>query len=69
MAIILPRVYDYAGVYMIENRSNKKVYIGSSANIERRLLDHRRALRKGMHTNKALQEDFNRRHTFQVYVL
>ena len=69
MGIILPRVYDYAGVYMIENKINGKVYIGSSANIEHRLQDHRYNLRKGTHTNKALQEDFNQRHTFRVHVL
>lgn len=69
MGMILPRVYDYAGVYMIENTINKKVYIGSSSNIEHRLQDHRHKLRKGVHTNKALQEDFNRHHTFRVHVL
>lgn len=66
---ILPRQYDYGGVYMIENLTNKKVYIGSSTNIEHRLQVHRRALKKGTHSNKALQEDFNRHHLLRVRVL
>ena len=69
MGKILPRTYDYAGVYMIENRINKKVYIGSSSDIEQRLRTHRNQLRKGTHKNKALQEDFNNHHTFRVHVL
>lgn len=69
MGKILPRTYDYAGVYMIKNITNKKVYIGSSRNIEQRLQCHRNALRSGTHRNKALQEDFNKHHQFRAFVL
>ena len=66
---ILPCRYQYAGVYMIKNLRNKKVYIGSTSNIEERLQAHRSALRRGKHSNKALQEDFNQHHLFQVHIL
>ena len=66
---ILPCRYQYAGVYMIENLRNKKVYIGSTSNIEERLQAHRSALRRGKHSNKALQEDFNQHHIFRVHIL
>lgn len=66
---IIPRQYDYAGVYMIENITNKKVYIGSSRDIENRLRTHRHALRNGTHHNKDMQEDFNRHHKFVARIL
>ena len=61
--------YYYAGVYMIRNEHNGKVYIGSSCNIEQRLEAHRRTLSKGTHHCKALQEDYDRHHPMSVDVL
>ena len=69
MRRIIPPKYHYAGVYMIENTSNKKVYIGSSYDIEARLRNHRSALINGTHHCKELQADFNRRHRFVAHVL
>lgn len=43
------------GIYKIENKVNGKVYIGSSANLSRRLYEHRRLLRNGVHRNAHLQ--------------
>lgn len=48
------------GIYKIENKINKKVYIGSSNNIPKRWASHIECLLKGIHHNKLLQEDFNK---------
>jgi len=50
------------GVYKITNTINGKIYIGSSGNpgIYKRLNDHRRDLRKGIHTNRHLQSAWNK---------
>ena len=47
------------GIYCIENKINGKRYYGSSMNIERRLKQHRRGLRKGIHINVYLQRSYN----------
>lgn len=61
--------YLYAGVYMIRNEKNGKVYIGSSCDIETRLYMHRSMLAHGKHSCKELQADYNRRHPFTTHVL
>lgn len=43
------------GVYKIENTKNKKIYIGSSKNIENRIKTHKRNLQKGCHHSVKLQ--------------
>lgn len=47
------------GIYCIENLDNGKKYYGSSMNIEWRLEQHRRGLRKGIHINVYLQRSYN----------
>jgi group I intron endonuclease len=49
-----------AGIYMIKNTMNNKVYIGSSTNTTQRLGRHKRGLRKNIHDNKSLQKDWNK---------
>jgi group I intron endonuclease len=49
-----------AGIYQILNKINGRVYIGSSKNLEKRLAQHRYELKKGIHHNKFLQNDFNK---------
>ena len=66
---IIPPRYQYAGVYMLKNETNGKVYIGSSANIENRLNTHRSDLRRGKHYCKALQEDFDQHHKITAHIL
>ncbi len=61
--------YQYAGVYMIRNERNGKVYIGSSCDIENRLRIHRSLLASGKHGFKELQTDYDRRHPFTAHVL
>jgi len=65
----LSPTYQYAGVYMIRNEHNGKVYIGSSCNIEQRIEQHRRDLLHGTHHCKELQEDYNKRHPMTTDVL
>ena len=51
---------DKIGIYLIENKSNGKVYIGqTSMRFYKRFLHHCWKLRNNAHDNKMLQEDFN----------
>lgn len=47
-----------SGIYRIE--INNKFYIGSSKNLNARLKEHERDLRKNIHNNKYLQRAFNK---------
>ena len=49
-----------SGVYIIINRYNIKTYVGSSNNIERRFIEHRSHLRRGIHGNPHLQNAWNK---------
>lgn len=46
-------------VYAIQHNKTKRVYIGSSGRTEHRLNDHIMQLRRGKHSNKAMQKDFD----------
>lgn len=46
-------------VYAIQHNITKRIYIGSSQNIESRYLNHMYQLRKGKHTIEDMQADFN----------
>lgn len=50
---------NFSGIYIILNLDNKKVYIGSTRNIERRLIEHEIKLRKNNHQNSEMQLDYN----------
>ena len=47
-----------AGIYLIWNEANARVYVGSALNIERRWSEHRHLLEHGYHTNSRLQVDW-----------
>ena len=47
-----------AGIYTITNTANGKVYVGQSGEYIRRLADHKKRLRRRVHENKLLQEDY-----------
>lgn len=47
-----------AGIYLIRNTHNKKVYVGQSRNTKQRWYDHRKALRRGNHSNPHLQSSW-----------
>lgn len=61
--------YKYAGVYMIKNERNGKVYIGSSSDIEMCLSKHRNLLANGKHPCKELQKDYDMKHPMTSHVL
>lgn len=48
------------GIYCIENKINKKQYIGQSIDINKRIKRHFSELRKGSHHNRHLQFSFNK---------
>lgn len=51
---------DTSGVYMIRNKTNGKVYVGSSLDLKQRWIDHRKALRGNRHPNGRLQNSWNK---------
>lgn len=58
---LIGEIRDEPGVYCIENTINKKVYIGSSKNLETRLKDgHLSRLKGGYHNNSHLQKAFDK---------
>lgn len=48
------------GIYQWRNVVNGKVYLGSSQDCSRRMLEHRSSLRRGAHVNKKLQAAWNK---------
>jgi hypothetical protein len=49
-----------SGIYLIKNKINNKIYIGSALNIRKRWKQHRNSLRKNKHYNRYLQSAFNK---------
>ena len=47
------------GIYKIECVKNGKCYIGASTNLENRKKNHFNSLKKGEHTNREMQLDYN----------
>lgn len=47
------------GIYKIVNSRNKRVYVGSASNFQRRFTEHLKALRDGTHHNQQLQNDWD----------
>ena len=48
------------GIYKITNTNNNRYYIGSSINIRKRWLEHKRLLRQNKHDNDFLQKSWNK---------
>lgn len=48
------------GIYKIENTINGKVYVGQSTNMQRRWVEHRHELKKGIHDNDYLQKSYDK---------
>ena len=49
-----------AGIYMIKNIYNGKVYVGSTGDLYHRVINHKSALLKGNHNNGYLQRAVNK---------
>lgn len=48
------------GIYIIVCLTNSKVYVGQSKHIQKRWLEHREALQSGSHSNRHLQNAWNK---------
>lgn len=48
-----------AGIYIIKNNINNKIYVGQSINVEKRIREHKKNLVTNKHTNFNLQNDWN----------
>lgn len=53
-------MYMICGIYCFTNKENNKKYIGQSADVERRILDHWRALSRGKDNCTLLQYAYNK---------
>lgn len=51
---------DEQGIYKIENSVTRSSYIGSSKNLAKRWIYHKKKLNKGTHENKHLQNAWNK---------
>jgi group I intron endonuclease len=49
-----------SGIYRIKNIITSDCYVGSAVNIERRWREHKRQLKKNMHTNIHMQRSYNK---------
>lgn len=49
-----------SGIYLIKNFITNEIYIGSSKNIKKRLYQHKFMLRRNIHSNKKLQNSWNK---------
>lgn len=59
------------GIYQIQNKINGKIYIGQSIDIEKRLKQHLRDLRKSQHYNSHFQNAFDKygENAFKAYII
>lgn len=59
-----------AGIYFIKNKTNGKVYVGSSVFISKRWWAHKKDLNNGIHVNKHLQASWKKygAHNFEFVV-
>jgi len=48
------------GIYGIRNLNNEKIYVGSSIDFEKRILEHKDSLNKNCHHNILLQRSWNK---------
>lgn len=60
---------DFSGVYAIVNINKQKIYIGSSRNIKRRLINHKTKLNHKKNPVLKMQEDYNKGDKFISYVV
>lgn len=56
-------------IYLIENLYNGKVYIGKASDAIHRIAGHYYSLRKGNHTIRKMQEDFDAGNEFEIQTL
>jgi len=54
------KILRNCGIYIIQNKINNHIYIGSSVNIKQRFSQHKSTLRHNTHRNKHLQNAWNK---------
>ena len=59
------------GVYLIRNKIDGRVYVGSGVHVNRRFFEHRTKLKRGNHDNSNLQRAWNKhgRAEFEFLIL
>jgi group I intron endonuclease len=59
------------GIYVIKNRVNNKIYVGSSVNTSYRWSMHKSQLERNIHSNKKLQNSYNKygKENFQFEII
>lgn len=60
-----------SGIYLIRNKQNDHIYIGSSVNIHKRWIHHLHDLRHGIHHSRYFQNAWNKygEHNFEIEIL
>lgn len=62
-----PRYKDCCGVYIIQNTTDNKIYVGSAANLYHRYMVHISTLSRNIHHNSRLQRAYNK-HGAQSFI-
>lgn len=61
--------YELPGIYEIRNTRSGAVYIGSSVNIRKRIIEHEAALKRGDHDIKGMSDDYAAGDSFTVTII
>lgn len=66
----MPYSVDHAGIYKIVNTATGACYVGQSQRLKKRIKEHFRLLRRGIHSNPRLQNSFNKHGAdkFQAFI-
>lgn len=66
----MPYSVDHAGIYKIVNTATGACYVGQSQRLKKRIKEHFRLLRRGIHSNSRLQNAYNKygAESFQAFV-
>ena len=57
--LVIDKVKNKSGIYVLINLKNLKIYLGKAENLYSRKSCHFSQLKKNLHGNKELQEDYN----------
>lgn len=57
------------GIYVLENTTTGKQYVGQSVDVNKRKQQHFNAMQKGKHHNQYIQRDYNMGHNFSFGII